>query len=208
MFSSVSWLQTGGSIKSVLRLLSEQYLPSPADSAMLPENQFRARPMKESEKVQFWLMKSEPSVYSIQDLLRDGKTAWEGVRNYQARNFMRDEMQVGDLVLFYHSNADPSGVAGVAKVAGKAYPDAAAFDRKSRYFDERSTPEKPLWFLVDVAFVAAFKEILSLEKIKQAKELEGIMVARRGMRLSIQPVSEAHFKHICSMAGCRLPEDI
>ncbi len=172
---------------------------------MLTENQFRAGPMKESAKVQFWLMKSEPSVYSIKDLQRDGKTAWEGVRNYQARNFMRDSMRVGDLVLFYHSNADPSGVAGVAKIASQAYPDAAAFDSKSRYFDERSTPDKPLWFLVDVAFVAAFKEILPLEKIKQAKELEGIMVAKRGMRLSIQPVSEAHFKHVCHLAGCRMP---
>ncbi len=154
--------------------------------------------------MKFWLMKSEPSVYSIKDLQRDGKTAWEGVRNYQARNFMRDEMRVGDLVLFYHSNADPSGVAGVAKIASQAYPDAAAFDSKSRYFDERSIPEKPLWFLVDVSFADAFDEVLPLEKIKQAKELEGIMVAKRGMRLSIQPVSEAHFKHICRMAGCNL----
>lgn len=152
--------------------------------------------------MKYWLMKSEPSVYSIADLERDGQTSWEGVRNFQARNFMRDEMQIGDPVLFYHSNATPSGVAGIGKIARAAYPDQAAFDAKNKYFDVRSTMEKPLWFMVDVAFVARFAEILPLERLKEDKSLEGIMVAKRGMRLSIQPVSEGHFKRICKLGGC------
>lgn len=149
----------------------------------------------------YWLMKSEPTVYSIADLEKDGVTSWEGVRNFQARNFMRDEMQVGDQVLFYHSNASPAGVAGVAKIAGAAYPDRSAFDSKSKYYDERSTPEKPLWFMVDVAFVSQFKQVVTLEQIKNDSELEGIMVAKRGIRLSIQPVSQQHFNRILSLAG-------
>ena len=104
---------------------------------------------------QAWLMKSEPDVYSIADLKRDGRTAWTGVRNYQARNFMRDRMRVGDPVLFYHSNADPSGVAGVGRVAGPAYADPTQFDPAGDYFDPRATPAAPVWFLVDIAFVAA-----------------------------------------------------
>ncbi len=149
----------------------------------------------------YWLMKSEPTVYSIVDLERDGKTAWEGVRNFQARNFMRDEMKPGDMVLFYHSNAEPSGVAGVGRIARAGYPDHSAFDPKSHYFDERSTPEKPLWYMVDVAFVARFANIIALETIRRNKALEGIMVAQKGSRLSVQPLSEAHFKHICNLAG-------
>lgn len=148
-----------------------------------------------------WLMKSEPTVYSIDDLKRDGVTCWEGVRNFQARNFMRDEMKVGDQVLFYHSNASPAGVAGIARIARTGYPDKAAFDPKSKYFDERSTPQKPLWLMVDVEFVSKFKQILSLEQIKEDTLLEGIMVAKRGMRLSIQPVSPQHFARISQLAG-------
>ncbi len=148
-----------------------------------------------------WLMKSEPSVYSIDDLKRDGKTAWEGVRNYQARNFMRDEMKVGDPVIFYHSNAKPSGAAGVGKIAKEAYPDSSAFDKSSHYYDERSTREKPLWFMVDVAYVASFAEVLPLAAIKADTELDGIMVARTGSRLSVQPLSKAHFERICKLGG-------
>lgn len=147
-----------------------------------------------------WLMKSEPSVYSIDDLQRDKTTCWEGVRNYQARNFMRDDMKVGDKVLFYHSNADPSGVAGLGKIVKTAYPDKSAFDKKSHYYDPKSTPDKPLWFMVDVGFVARFSKMISLEQIKSDSALDGILVAKRGQRLSIQPVSEEHFLHICSMA--------
>ncbi len=148
----------------------------------------------------YWLMKSEPGVYSISDLEKQKATCWEGVRNYQARNFMRDDMKQGDMVLFYHSNADPAGVAGVAKVVGAAYPDHSAFDRTSRYFDERSTPSKPVWFMVDIEFVEKFDNIVSLQLIKEDPELEGIMVAKRGMRLSVQPLSVQHFDHIRKLA--------
>lgn len=150
-----------------------------------------------------WLMKSEPTVYSIADLERNGSTCWEGVRNFQARNFMRDAMKIGDKVLFYHSNADPAGVVGVARVVRAGYPDSAAFDKKSRYYDERSTASKPLWFMVDIEFVAKFSQVVTLEQMKNDPELEGIMVARRGMRLSIQPVSQQHFDRILAL-GARL----
>lgn len=149
--------------------------------------------------MKYWLIKSEPSVYSIDDLARDRVTSWEGVRNFQARNFIRDEMSVGDLILFYHSNAAPPCVAGLARVVRAAYPDQAAFDKNSSYYDPRSTPEKPLWFMVDIAFDARFQTIVSLEMIKNDQELSGIMVAGKGVRLSVQPVAEAHFKRICRM---------
>ena len=147
----------------------------------------------------FWLMKSEPSAYSIDDLARERITHWEGVRNYQARNFMRDEMQVGDAVLFYHSNTTPAGVVGVGQVVREAYPDHFAWNPESKYFDMRSTPEKPLWFMVDVGFVARFSTVVTLQQIKADPALAGIMVARRGSRLSIQPLEEAHFRHICKL---------
>ncbi len=141
----------------------------------------------------YWLIKSEPSVYSIDDLARDGKTMWDGVRNYQARNFMRDQMQIGDLVFFYHSNAEPSGIAGIAKVASKAYPDSTAFDKKDVHFDPKSKKDSPTWYLVDVAFVKKFKEILSLEQIKKIKGLEGMLLLQKGSRLSVQPVLQKHW---------------
>jgi len=151
----------------------------------------------------YWLMKSEPSAYSIDDLEREGVTHWEGVRNYQARNFMRDDMKLDDLVLFYHSNINPAGVVGIGQVVREAYPDHFAWNPESRYFDERSTPEKPLWFMVDIGFVARFSETLTLQQIKEDPVLAGIMVAKRGSRLSIQPVEEAHFKHISRLGGFR-----
>ncbi len=146
-------------------------------------------------------MKSEPSAYSIDNLEKDGVTQWEGVRNYQARNFMRDEMRIGDLVLFYHSNAGPPGVVGVGRVVRESYPDHFAWNPESKYFDKRSTPEKPLWFMVDVGFITRFPEVVPLAQIKEDPILAGIMVARRGSRLSIQPVEEAHFRHICKLGG-------
>ena len=152
----------------------------------------------------YWLMKCEPSAYSIDDLQRDKTTTWEGVRNYQARNFMRDTMQIGDLALFYHSNADPSGVVGVMKIARTGYPDHFAFKPDHKYYDARSTPDKPLWYMVDVAFVTKFARILPLQQIKGESRLKGIMVAQKGSRLSIQPLSEEHFKIICELAGCSL----
>lgn len=146
--------------------------------------------------MKYWLMKSEPSVYSIDDLQHEGKTHWEGVRNYQARNFMRDDMQIGDLALFYHSNAKPPGVAGVMRVCSKPYPDHFSWNPESRYFDPKSTPDNPRWVMVDLQFVEKFPILLSLDEIKAAPELDGILVAKRGMRLSIQPLARNHFEWI------------
>lgn len=149
----------------------------------------------------FWLMKSEPGSYSIDDLKRDGRTCWDGVRNYQARNLMRDEMKVGDLALFYHSSADPAGVAGLARVCQPAYPDPTAWDPKDGHYDPRSTPQNPVWLMVDVEFVEKFKDTVSLAALKAEKALDGLMVIKRGQRLSIQPVGQKHMRRILRMAG-------
>lgn len=151
--------------------------------------------------VRCWLMKSEPDVYSIHDLRRDGSTAWTGVRNYQARNFMRDEMRVGDLVFFYHSNAEPSGIAGLARVSRSAYPDATAFDPGSEYYDEKSSPSKPVWVHVDVAFECAFDRILPLDALRGETALSGLLVLKRGQRLSVQPVERSDAEYLLRMAG-------
>ena len=144
----------------------------------------------------YWLMKTEPDVYSIDDLERQGSTPWEGVRNYQARNTMRDDMKVGDLVLFYHSNAKPPGVAGIARVSREGYPDHFAWDESSKYFDKRSTVENPVWMMVDVEFEERFADVVSLEELKEAPELDGMHVTRRGQRLSVQEVEPAHFQFV------------
>ena len=141
----------------------------------------------------YWLMKCEPSAYSIDDLARDGVTSWEGVRNYQARNFIRDGMQVGDGVLFYASNADPSGVTGLAEIARPAYPDAFAWKKGHEYFDPASTPEKPVWYSVDIRFVERFPGIVSLDTLKTTPGLEEMVVTKKGSRLSIQPVTKREF---------------
>ncbi len=148
-------------------------------------------------------MKTEPDVYSIDDLARHGSSPWEGVRNYQARNHMRD-MRVGDLALFYHSNAQPPGVVGVSKVCREAYPDETQFDPKSDYYDERSKPEAPRWDRVDVAFVEKLPRPIALEQLKTDPELEGMLVIRRGMRLSVQPVDKEHFKHVLALGKAKL----
>lgn len=146
----------------------------------------------------YWLMKSEPDVFSFEDLKsRPNQTEpWDGVRNYQARNFMRDEMRVGDQILFYHSNTNPPGVAGVARVASKPYPDPTAFDKKSKYFDPKSDPENPRWMLVDVAYKSDLKRLVSLEEMKSMPELEEMRVMQRGNRLSITPVTKEEFQAI------------
>jgi len=141
----------------------------------------------------YWLMKCEPSAYSIDDLARDGHTCWEGVRNYQARNLMRDEMQVGDSVLFYASNADPSGADGVAKVVKAGYPDHFAWRKGHKYFDARSTRTAPVWFMVDIGFVERFALTVSLATLKATPGLESMMVTRKGSRLSVQPVAKKEF---------------
>jgi predicted RNA-binding protein with PUA-like domain len=148
-----------------------------------------------------WLLKTEPESYSIDDLKRDKKTSWDGVRNYQARNFIRDDMKTGDLILLYHSNAKPPGIVGIAKVCRDAYPDHTAQDPKDHHHDPKATKENPIWMMVDIQFVEKFTAIVSLDEIKAAKSLDGILVAKRGQRLSVQPVEKAHFDRIRKMAA-------
>lgn len=138
-------------------------------------------------------MKCEPDAYSIDDLARDGQTSWEGVRNFQARNFLRDQMQVGDGVLFYASNADPSGVTGLATIARAGYPDHLAWKKGHKYFDAGSTKEKPVWYMVDIGFEERFPGIVSLQTLKSTKGLEQMVVTQKGSRLSIQPVTRAEY---------------
>lgn len=147
----------------------------------------------------FWLMKCEPNAYSIDDLKRDKITSWEGVRNYQARNFLRDELKEGDMAIYYHSNSKPSGAAGVMKVVKSGYPDPFAFQKGHKYYDSKSTIQKPTWYTVDVEYVKKFDKLVSLAQIKQQPELEGIMVAKKGIRLSVQPLSAKHFNAICQL---------
>ena len=148
---------------------------------------------------QFWLMKSEPDAYSIDDLARDKKTCWDGVRNYQARNLMRDEIKKGDLVLYYHSNAKPPGVAGVAKVVKESYPDHTQFDKKSKYFDPKATEAEPRWFMVDIQLVKKFKTFLPLEELKGVKALDGMVLLQKGSRLSVQPVTKKQYETILKL---------
>ena len=142
----------------------------------------------------YWLMKCEPSAYTIADLERDGTTGWEGVRNYQVRNFLRDDLQVGDGVLFYASNAQPSGVTGLATIARAGYPDPFARNKGHVYCDPKSTIENPIWFTVDVAFVERFAEVVSLETLKLTTGLEQMPVNQKGSRLSVQPCTRAEFE--------------
>ena len=141
----------------------------------------------------YWLMKCEPSAYSIGDLERDGETCWEGVRNFQARNFMRDDMQIGDGVLFYASNADPSGVSGLATIAKTGYPDHFAWKKNHKYFDARSTKDKPIWCMVDLAFQERFSDTVPLSALKGTKGLEEMKVVQKGSRLSVQPVTKKEY---------------
>jgi len=147
-------------------------------------------------------MKSEPDVYSIDHLERDGTESWDGVRNYQARNFMR-EMAVGDLAIFYHSSAKPPGAAGVCEISREAYPDGSQFDENSKYYDPKSKKEDPRWSMVDVSFVEKFEEAVSLQALKDDPTLEGMRVTQKGSRLSVQPVEKAHFKRVLKMANAR-----
>jgi len=150
--------------------------------------------------MQYWLMKSEPTSYSIDHLKRDKKTPWDGVRNYQARNFMRDEMAVGDKVLFYHSSTEVPGIAGEGSVCSAFYPDPTQFDAKSKYYDSKASNEKPRWFLVDVCFAKKYKEVIPLTRIKNDPRFSDMLVVQRGSRLSIQPVSKKHFDAIVKLA--------
>src|ERR1043166_5376524 len=141
----------------------------------------------------YWLMKCEPEAYTIEDLERDGTTTWEGVRNFQARNSMRDDMKVGDGVLFYASNAEPSGVTGVAEISREAYPDPYAFELGHTYHDPKSDPDNPTWYMVDIRFVEKFPEIVPLATLKAARGLDKMVVTQKGSRLSVQPVTKEEF---------------
>ncbi len=154
--------------------------------------------------MKYWLMKTEPDVFGFEHLLaaQDQTTPWEGVRNYMARNYMRDHMNENDKVLFYHSSTKIPGVAGLARVSSLAYPDPTQFNQQSDYYDPKSTLENPRWMLVDVQAVSTL-EFVSLEFMRQDPKLEGMMLLERGSRLSIQPVSAAHFKHILKLGGAK-----
>ena len=147
-------------------------------------------------------MKSEPGTYSIEDLERDGSEPWDGVRNYQARNFMRD-MTKGDLAIFYHSSAQPTGAVGVCRICREAYPDPTQFNEKSPYYDAKSNKDDPRWSLVEVEFVEKFVETVSLQAMKEDAALEGMTVTQKGSRLSVQPVGKVHFKRVLKMAGAK-----
>jgi predicted RNA-binding protein with PUA-like domain len=153
----------------------------------------------------YWLMKCEPAAYTIDDLNRDRTTSWEGVRNYQARNFMRDRMQVGDEVLFYASNAEPSGVTGLARIARAGYVDEYQFKPGHKYYDPDSTGEKPVWYMVDIAFVERFPATLPLETLKHTKGLEKMMVIKKGSRLSVQPVSKSEYEIVTRLGRKQKP---
>lgn len=148
----------------------------------------------------YWLMKSEPDVFGIDDLKKKGArgTHWDGVRNYQARNFMRD-MQTGDLALFYHSNCAQPGVVGVMKVIREAYPDHTAFDPEDPHYDPKSDPDKPRWYMVDVAFVQRFPRTVGLAEMRDNKALGDMLILRRGNRLSITPVTDKQWKTVLRM---------
>ncbi len=148
----------------------------------------------------YWLMKSEPDLYSMDMLVRDGRQNWDGVRNYQARNHMR-AMSLDDWALFYHSSCEPPGVVGLSRISKTAVTDPSQLDPKSPYYDPKATKEKPRWDMVEVEPVERFGRIVTLEELKTDPELEGMLVRQRGMRLSVQPVDPAHFAHVLKLAG-------
>lgn len=138
----------------------------------------------------YWLVKSEPGAYSIDDLVRDKKTHWDGVRNYQARNFIRDDMKKGDQVLFYHSNAEPTAVVGICEVVKEGYPDFTAFDPEEKHFDSKSNNENPTWMMVDIKLIKKFKRPVTLKEIKENSKLQNMRLVQRGNRLSVMPVEK------------------
>ncbi len=143
--------------------------------------------------MQYWLMKSEPDAFSIDDLEAGGAEPWDGIRNYEARNFIRDAMRTGDRVLFYHSNCEPPGIVGIAEIASEPRPDPTAFESGAKYFDPKSDPDNPRWFLVDVAFVEKFGRIVPLSELREVPELDGMRLLQKGNRLSITPVTRAEY---------------
>jgi predicted RNA-binding protein with PUA-like domain len=151
--------------------------------------------------MKYWLMKSEPASFSIDDLARAPRktTAWDGVRNYQARNMLRDEMQKADQVLFYHSSCEVPGVAGIAEVVRTAYPDPTAFDAKHHHYDPDSDPDDPRWFMVDVRLVRKLKRVITLDELRSARGLAGMQLLKRGNRLSVMPVSAQEWQRVLAL---------
>lgn len=151
----------------------------------------------------YWLFKTEPFQFSWDDLKTSDRqtTTWDGIRNYQARNFLRDNVKLGDKVLFYHSRVDPPGIVGIAVVTREAYADPSAWNPKSQYFDAKSSPDNIRWLMVDVTFSQDFPRMVTLEQMKNEPDLSDMLVVKRGQRLSIQPVEERHFRKVCSMGG-------
>ncbi len=149
----------------------------------------------------YWLMKSEPNTFSIDDLANRPKQTerWDGVRNYQARNMMRDQMTIGDLIFFYHSSCKIPAIVGIVTVASESYPDPTQFDPHSDYYDPKATPDKPIWMLVDIQLVKKFITPITLTQLRNEPQLEDLIVLRKGNRLSIMPVDERHWQHILSM---------
>jgi predicted RNA-binding protein with PUA-like domain len=156
---------------------------------------------KASVSRKYWLMKSEPESFSFDDLMASpgATTCWDGVRNYQARNFMRDDMKKEDFVLFYHSSCEEPGVVGVAEVSREAYPDPSAWDPKSRYHDPRSSPDAPVWFMVDITCQRPFRRPVTLQALKNTPALKNMKVVQKGQRLSVQPVTQEEFEKVCEM---------
>ena len=149
----------------------------------------------------YWLMKSEPDVFGIDDLANQPKKTehWDGVRNYQARNMMRDEMKKGDQVFFYHSNCKEPGIVGIARVVKEGYPDFTAFDPQTKYYDPKSDPDNPRWYMVDIKYVRKFKRTISLQELKQHKALSDMKLLARGNRLSVMPLSKKHWNYILKL---------
>lgn len=162
---------------------------------------------KAARKKHYWLFKSEPNAFSIDDLVAAPKqtTFWDGIRNYQARNMLRDDIQEGDEVFFYHSNAKPMAIVGTARVVRNGYPDHTAFDKTSKYYDEKSTPEDPTWMMVDIQLIKKFDQPVTRDELKAEAKLADMMLLQRGSRLSIQPVTAAQWKLIHKLAGEKVP---
>jgi predicted RNA-binding protein with PUA-like domain len=158
----------------------------------------------EDVSMRYWLLKSEPDSYSIDDLEREGTASWDGVRNYMARNHLM-AMKLGDLAFFHHSGANPPGIAGICKVVREHYPDHTQFDPSSKYFDPKATPDGPRWFMPDVGFVARFREVVPISVLRQTPGLQDMAMLQRGSRLSVTPVTSKEFEIICDLAGVSVP---
>ncbi len=151
--------------------------------------------------MKYWLMKSEPDVYGIDELKRFKVDHWDGIRNYQARNFMRDDMKKGDRAFFYHSNCEEPGIAGIMEIAREAYPDHTQFDPDEKYFDPKSDPDNPRWFMVDVRFVRKLERVITLRELKSYKTLADMQLVQKGSRLSIMPVTRRQWDFILKLEG-------